>query len=154
DLEAVELDLRSTLHQAGTAILGHLLDYPAPTEGEREVHCHCGTRCNYLGLREKEILTVLGPAKLRRPYFLLPRCGEGQFPVDRQLDVERNGKSPGVRRMLAVVGQQMPFEQGRQHIKLLADLEITTKEVERTAESIGKDVARREQEQIHSPLQL
>jgi len=44
--------------------------------------------------------------------------------------------------MQAVVGQASPFDHGRQQMKLLADLEVTTKSVERTAEAIGKDIAR------------
>jgi hypothetical protein len=42
-----------------------------------------------------------------------------------------------VRRLLATVGQQAPFDQGRQQMKLLADLEVTTKAVERIAEAMG-----------------
>jgi hypothetical protein len=39
-------------------------------------------------------------------------------------------------------------------MKLLADLEVTTKAVERTAESIGADIAAREQDEIHRAVQL
>lgn len=56
--------------------------------------------------------------------------------------------------MQAVVGQEAPFDQGRQQIKLLADLELTTKAVERTAEAIGEDIAAREQEEIQRAKQL
>jgi hypothetical protein len=47
--------------------------------------------------------------------------------------------------MLAVVGQEGPFEQGRQQMELLAGLSVTTKAVERTAEAIGEDIAVRPQ---------
>ena len=39
-------------------------------------------------------------------------------------------------------------------MKLLADLEVTTKAVERMAEAIGADIAAREQEEIHRVTQL
>jgi hypothetical protein len=39
-------------------------------------------------------------------------------------------------------------------MKLLAGLEVTTKAVERTAETIGEDIAAREQEQIQRAVQL
>ena len=48
----------------------------------------------------------------------------------------------------------MPFEQGRQQMKLLADLELTAKAVERTAESIGTDIAARERAHIQRAIQL
>jgi hypothetical protein len=39
-------------------------------------------------------------------------------------------------------------------MEALADLEVTTKAVERTAEAIGSDIARREQEEIQRAMQL
>jgi hypothetical protein len=56
--------------------------------------------------------------------------------------------------MQAVVGQEAPFDHGRQHMKLLADLEVTTKAVERTSEAIGEDIAARERKQIQRAMQL
>jgi hypothetical protein len=56
--------------------------------------------------------------------------------------------------MQAMVGQDAPFNRGRQQMQLLADLEVTTKAVERTAEAIGADIAAREQEEIHRATQL
>ena len=50
--------------------------------------------------------------------------------------------------MQAGVGQELVFDHGRQQMKLLAGLEVTTKAVERTAESIGEHIAVREQEAI------
>jgi hypothetical protein len=59
-----------------------------------------------------------------------------------------------VRRMHALVGQEAPFDHGREQMKVLAGLEVTTKSVERTAETIGADIARREQAEIQKALQL
>ena len=56
--------------------------------------------------------------------------------------------------MLALVGQEAPFDHGRQHMKLLAGLEVTTKAVERTAEAMGEDLATGEQQQIQRAVQL
>jgi hypothetical protein len=56
--------------------------------------------------------------------------------------------------MQALVGQQAPFEHGREQLKLLAGLAVTTKSVERVAESIGADIARQEQQEIDRAVQL
>ena len=148
------MDLRTTLHQAGAVALEQLLEYPEPAEEQRQLPCPCGHTARYLDLRDKTLMTVLGKARLRRPYYLCKHCREGQFPVDTELDVNETTKSPGVRRMLAAVGQEMPFKRGRHQMELLADLDITAKEVERTAEAIGEDIAARESEQIQSAMQL
>lgn len=56
--------------------------------------------------------------------------------------------------MQALVGQQVPFDRGREQMQILAGLEVTTKSVERTAEAIGDDIVQREQEEIQKALQL
>jgi hypothetical protein len=154
DLEAIEMAVRSALHQAGAAALTQLLHFAAPPPDQRSLPCGCGQQALYQELRSKPLLTVVGPATVSRPYYLCPHCHEGQFPADVALDIENTEFSPGVRRMLATVGQEAPFDHGRQQMKLLAQLEVTTKAVERTAEAIGQDIAAREQEQIDRAMQL
>ncbi len=56
--------------------------------------------------------------------------------------------------MQALVGQDASFDHGREQMKLLAGLEVTTKSVERVSESIGADIARREQAEIDRAVQL
>jgi hypothetical protein len=65
--------------------------------------------------------------------------------VDAELEVVNTEFSPGVRRMLALVGEEAPFRRGREQMKVLADLEVTAKAVERTAEAIGADIGQRQQ---------
>ena len=74
--------------------------------------------------------------------------------MDSELDVGNSEFSPGVRRMQALVGHQASFDHGRQHMELLAGLEVTAKAVERTAEAIGEDIAQTEQQQIQRAVQL
>ena len=154
DLEAIEMAVRSAMHQAGAAALTELLQFPAPAADQRTLPCPCGHQAHYRELRSKPVLTAVGPAKVSRPYYLCSHCHTGQFPADVELDIENTEFSPGVRRMQAVVGQEAPFDHGRQQMKLLADLEVTTKAVERTAEAIGEDIAAREQEEIQRAVQL
>ena len=154
DLEAIEMAMRSALHQAGAAALTELLQFEAPAVDGRSLPCGCGQQAQYRELRSKPLLTVVGLAMVSRPYYLCPHCHAGQFPVDVELDIENTEFSPGVRRMLATVGQEAPFDQGRQQMKLLANLEVTTKAVERTAEAIGEDLAARAQTEIQRAMQL
>jgi hypothetical protein len=96
----------------------------------------------------------MGWARMKRPWYLCPHCREGQFPVDAELDIENTDFSPGVRRMQALVGQEAPFDHGREQMKVLAGLEVTAKSVERTAEAIGTDIADVEQRAIRRAVQL
>jgi len=154
DLEAIEMSMRSALHQAGAAALTKLLQFAPPAIDQRTLPCPCGHQAHYRELRSKPVLTVVGKVELSRPYYLCPHCHTGQFPADVELDIENTEFSPGARRIQAAVGQEAPFEHGRRQIKLLADLEVTTKSVERTAEAIGADIAQREQEERQRAMQL
>lgn len=154
DLEAIEMVVRSVMHQAGAAVLTKLLCFPAPDTDQRTIPCACGRQAQYRELRSKSVLTAVGEVEVLRPYYLCSHCHTGQFPADIELDIEDRELSPGVRRMQAAVGQEVPFEHGRQQMKLLADLEVTTKAVERTAEAIGENIAARERQQIQRAVQL
>ena len=116
--------------------------------------CPCGQPAHYHQLRTKPVLTAVGWAEVSRPYYWCPTCHAGQFPADRELDIENTECSPGVRRMQALLGQAAPFEQGREQMKVLAGLEVTAKSVERTAEALGADIAQREQKESQQALQL
>lgn len=152
DLEAVEMLIRSAMHQAGAQALTELLRLPEP--GQHEIPCPCGQQAHYRELRRKAILTAVGPVQVWRPYYLCPHCHQGQFPADQELDVLDTEFSPGVRRMQALVGQDASFDHGREQMQRLAGLEVTTKSVERVSESIGADIARREQAEIDRAVQL
>ncbi len=91
---------------------------------------------------------------MNRPWYLCDRCHQGQFPADESLDVKGTDFSPGVRRMQAVVGQEAPFDHGREQMKTLAGLEVTAKSIERTAEMIGADIAAGERCEIGKAVQL
>jgi hypothetical protein len=154
DLEAIEMAVRSAMHQAGAAALTELLQFPVPAPDQRRLSCLCGRSAHYRELRSKPVLTAVGRVEVSRPYYVCPHCHAGQFPADVELDIENTEFSPGVRRMQAMVGQQAPFDHGRQQMKLLAGLEGTAKGVERTAEAVGADIAAREQQQIDRAMQL
>jgi hypothetical protein len=154
DLEAIEMLVRSAMHQAGAAALTELLQFPVPKADQRTLPCACGQQAHYRELRSKPVLTAVGMVEVSRPYYLCPHCHTGQFPADVELDIVNTEFSPGVRRMQAVVGQEAPFDHGRQQMKLLADLEVTTKAVERTAEEIGENIAARDKQEIQRAVQL
>jgi len=144
--------LRAAMHRAGAAALTELLRSTAPVE--TAVSCRCGHPARYHQMRPKQLLTVLGRLEIERAYYVCPHCQQGQSPRDRELDVEGTQCSPGVRRMMALVGSEASFDTGREQLELLAGLEVTAKSVERHAEAIGADRAAREQAEIRRAKQL
>jgi len=146
--------MRAAMHRAGASALSPLLRIDSPGPDEREVPCPCGHMARYREMRARHVQTAVGEVELLRAWYLCPDCHNGQCPADATLDIEKTDLSPGVRRMLALVGAEAPFDSGRQQIELLAGLEVTAKAVERTAEAIGADIAAGEQREIQRALQL
>jgi hypothetical protein len=118
------------------------------------VSCSCGELAHYHSQRQRRVLTAVGEAAIERPYYYCPRCHHGHCPRDRELDIVSTDYSPGVRRMMAIVGSETSFDRGRTQMELLAGLAVTRKAVERQAEAIGEDIATREQTQIQRSIQL
>lgn len=144
--------VRKAMHRAGAQLLGRLLSESLPAASRSP--CDCGHAARYHDRRSRQLLTALGTLQFERAYYRCWHCGRGHSRRDRELDVAGTECSPGVRRMLAVVGSESSFEQGREQLALLAGLEVTTKAVERQAEAIGADIAAREQAEIRRAKQL
>ena len=152
DLEALEQATRDALHRAGAALLEALLNEEDGNASKPPCACGGPTRC--AGQRRKQLVTMLGEVVVERPYYHCRRCEGGFAPRDKDLDVEATQYSPGVRRMLALVGSETSFDRGRALLDELAGVELTAKAVEREAEAIGEDIAAREQAEIARAVQL
>src|SRR5207244_2123285 len=98
-----------------------------------------------------EILTVVSSVEARRAYYHCQECQSGFAPKDKELDVVGSSFSPGVRRMMALVGAKESFEQGRGDLEALAGVVVRTKQVERISVQLGQQVeafCQREREAI------
>lgn len=140
------------MHRAGASALHHLLKESGPVSAT--VGCTCGQSARYHDRRSRNLLTAVGPVRFERAYYHCGSCRGGQSPRDRELDVLDTDYSPGVRRMMAVVGSEASFDQGREQMEVLAGITVTRKAVERHAEAIGSDIVCREQAEIQRAVQL
>jgi len=154
DLESVETAIRAAMHQAGAAALTQLLQFETPDADHLEAPCSCGHTARFKEMRSKSFLSVVGTVEVLRPYYHCSYCLKGQHPVDEELGIAGLESSPGVRRMEAVVGSEMPFAPAREPMKVLAGLEVPAKAIERAAESIGAEIALRDQREIERAKQL
>ncbi len=154
DLESVETAIRSAMHRVGASALTQMLQFGPPDADHLTVPCSCGHTARFKELRAKTFLSVVGSVEVRRPYYHCPHCSKGHHPVDGELGIAGLESSPGVRRMEAVVGSEMPFGPAREPMKVLAGLEVSAKAIERTAESIGTEIARRDKQEIDRAKQL
>jgi hypothetical protein len=141
DLEALERAVRQKVLQlAGTAVAQRLNADTSDECGSR-THCGCGQQARLVGRRYKQVQSVLGPLQLERAYYHCSSCGHGFCPRDGHLGIENTSLSPALTRMLGTVGAMVSFEEGSELLTDLAGVAVDAKQVERTAEALGKQIA-------------
>jgi hypothetical protein len=139
DLEATEQAVREMGQRVGREMLERLMNGRLGRAGT-EVVCDAGHWARFKGWRKKRLVTVVGTVKLERAYHYCGRCGVGVMPQDKALDVEGTSFSPGVRRMMGLVGAKEAFDEGRRDLEELSGVKVSTKAVERASEAMGTDI--------------
>jgi hypothetical protein len=140
DLESWETAIRAAVLSAGAKALGGLLEGIGSGRRTSKVICDCGEIMESMGLKRKELLTILGPVGYQRSMFQCPACGKTRYPGDEELDVVATSRSPGVRRMAARAGSKQTFKEGRDDLKIYAGIKVSAKDVERVSEETGRQV--------------
>jgi hypothetical protein len=148
DFEALEVAVRQQVLQlAGQAVAQRLNADTRDEQGSR-IRCGCGQEARYAGRRAKQVESVLGPLRLERAYYHCSACGHGFYPRDQELGIENTSLSPALTRMIGTVGALVSFQEGSELLRELAGVAADAKQVERTAEALGKEIA--EDERVHS----
>ncbi len=150
DFEAIEMAARRrVLSVAARAVARRLnadhSDHHGPT-----FPCPCGKAARYAGRRSKALQTVLGEMRLERAYYHCDSCQAGFCPRDRALGFEGTSLSPAVTRMIAAVGASASFQESSTLLAELAGLRLDAKQVERTAEAVGAEIAEDERTIVES----
>ncbi len=118
-------------------------DHRAPTGA-----CRCGGPARYAGRRAKTFQSTLGELTLERAYYHCDACDAGFCPRDRALGVQGSSLSPAVTRMVGRVGAMVSFVEGSELLQELAGVPVDPKQVERTAEALGREIAADERSQV------
>ena len=124
----------------GASLLEQLLAADAGYRGP-QADCGTGHAARFVSYRTKTIDTVLGPVSVRRAYYHCGQCGHGAVPRDRELGVAGASLSPGLRAMTARAAAAAPFAKAGGLLAELAGITLTTKRVERSAETDGAAVS-------------
>ena len=112
------------------------------------VPCRCGQTAQYAGRKVKTILTALGAMPLERAYYHCAACRHGFCPRDRALGVEGASLSPAVTRMVGTAAALVSFAESSELLAALAGLSVEAKQVERTAEALGREMAADEHQRV------
>ena len=147
DFEALETATRRVVLAWAARLIERPLNSDTSDRRDLAVQCRCGHAARYVGRRQKRVLSAWGELQLQRAYYHCRHCGSGFCPRDPQLGIE-GGLSPAVVRMIAAVGAMVSFQEGSELLRELAEVEVGAKQVERTAEALGAEIAEDERQQV------
>jgi len=140
-LAQLELAVRRQALAVAARVLERSLNADTSDHVGPVLACPCGASARYAGRRTKRIVTAVGPLVLARAYYHCPTCGQGSFPRDRALGIEGGSLSPGVTRMVGLVGAATSFAEGGTLLRELAGVTLGAKRVERVAKRLGAELA-------------
>ena len=142
DLEALETCLRHIAHKAAAKELERLLESAFGARSKQPVACpSCGRVMHSVGKRHKRVLTIVGAVRLRRSLYKCSACGAWHIAADAALGVSGTKFSPGARRMMARAGSRSSFAEAQEDLAVYADLEVDAKDIQRVAESVGRQIS-------------
>ena len=124
----------------GQAMAQPLNADPSDDQGPRQP-CDCGHSPHYAGRRPKTFITALGPMRLERAWYHCQHCHHGFSPPDQDLGLDRSPLSPAALRMTGVTAARVSFAEASQLLQELAGLDLDPKQVDRSAEALGDEIA-------------
>lgn len=150
DLESLEIGIRTSMHNIGGRLLERVINSDGGDYRGVRIPCGCGSEKQFEGYRDKAIQTVLSGMTIKRAYYHCSVCKEGSAPKDEDMDIKGTSFSPGIRRMMGLVGAHHSFKQGRDFISELTGIDLTVKGIERTSEEIGDELIKTENKVVEN----
>ena len=140
DFEAIEQALRRQALRIAASTVARRLNEDHSDHSGSTTACVCGQTARYAGRRPKTFTSVLGPLTLERAYYYCDACRAGMCPRDRALGLHATSLSPGVLRMVGLAASDFSFAAASGLLWELAAVRVETKQVERAAEALGREV--------------
>jgi hypothetical protein len=148
DFEAIETAVRRRALQVAARAVEQRLNADTHDHAGPTVPCPCGQAARYAGRRPKTFTSVLGALTLKRAYYHCAACARGFFPRDRALGVPDTALSPAVTRLVGLTAAMVSFAESSELMRELAGVPVTSKQVERTAEALGREIAEDERAMV------
>ena len=103
---------------------------------------HCGQAAEFHSHRPHTSLSLVGPIRYRRAYYLCRPCGKGLFPFDREAGLTARDLTPALERVASLAGAVADsFEKGAELLHEMAGARLGESTVERTTEDAGRRLA-------------
>ncbi len=144
----------SAMEQAATSLgqriaqlaLTHLLEQSG-TGYDRSIRdCPCGSKQRFQRYASRKIRTLIGAVTYTRAYYRCACCGESCFPLDERIKQSNREISPAVERAVALLSAHLSFIEAERVLSEVTGVEVSARQIETVAESIGKLAEQRQQQ--------
>lgn len=159
DLQTLEQSILTTCLSLGRAMLEQTLNHageeaerPSRREGE------CGHKQRLVGMRPKQLHTLMGKVTIRRAYYqclieegeLSAECSHGQAPYDQVWGPLNGRTSPGVQKLLGKFVARMTLAEAVESFTDILPLPMSERQALNLAQPIGEALREREDEQVQT----
>ena len=141
DFEALEQAVRHQALDIAAQWMAQRFNADDSDHSSSTTACACGRRARYAGRRPKTFTTLLGPVTLQRAYYHCDACRSGVCPRDQALGLQGSSLSPAIMRLVGLTAAEGSFAKASEWLTALAGVNVETRQVERCAEALGRDIA-------------
>src|SRR5262245_27881070 len=147
-LAALEHHTMRLLKELGATLLAGLSALEC-SQPPATLACACGQPARLLRWRGAQVISLLGPITIHRPYYLCAACGHGHAPLDQQLQICAGSRSQALDELLALLGAtQESFAQAASVLERLTLLHLSPNSVRDAAEQLGTLLHEQQSQQV------
>lgn len=137
-LTEIEQTMQKLLHEVGRQAVEQVVQAQSPTYPDPIITCHCGQQIPYLRQRKASFHTLFGRIEAKRAYYLCSLCRQGTYPLDKTLQLNPNGLSNHLKRLVAMVGVQLPFRTGCTLFEALTLVSVSDQAMGKATQEVGE----------------
>ena len=143
-MDEIEESFRDAALNCGKIALSKFL---SEMKEETPICPSCGEKMKNRGMREKQIVTLLGNCNYSRNYYGC-ECGEYAIPKDEMLNISGTKFTQIVKRVTSQIAASDSFRDTSANLKYLCGIDVSAKEAERIAEDTGAKIITAKQDEI------
>jgi hypothetical protein len=156
DMQALEQQVLTACLSLGRSVMEQTLNH-AGEQAEKPTRRNgeCGHKQHLVGMRSRQLHTLLGKMTFRRAYYQCvveeeeqrPACSHGQAPFDQVWGLSARRTSPGVQKLLGKLVARMTLAEAVETFSSILPLSLSERQVLNLIQPVGEALREQEEEQ-------
>lgn len=138
DLGWIEQQVQQRFRRAGGRIIAGLGQAQVAALEQGRPRCaRCARAPRRVGMRSRQVVGLVGEARVARPYYHCLACGVGVAPLEEVWGLGSGVLTPGLARVVCRAGLEAPFGQGASLVAEHLGVSLDEERVRQTTERLG-----------------